>query len=523
MKMKTINYLVMMLILIIGSYCAQAQNSIIDEIITLDSSNSNIWFGSQSIICDNSGNFHLFYMLPGTNEDYLIMRSSTDEGNNWSDSDTISIHPITSTAVRYLALIPSATVDEQNNIHILYEYRGLPIYNTSWSDYPPSHMNYVTNKSGSWVTDVDVINDYEIQFSQGNGSTVSYLNGNQIINYNGYQHYIGYDYAWWATKYNIVYSNNIAGNWQTASALHTYDLGTYDNIMLNASSMVVNNDSLFSIWYQRADCRVEMKSFTGTDWSPLNILYNDVVFPTPPPTSYTVRGGSCFNNYEASVAMFRAPQNNFNELLLLNKKANQSWKADTMMLNNSYSMVRPAIAEDTTYLFLVYSNNDVNGSSLIKYTSSNNNGFVSNSPIVTNNNDKIYNLAPSQNHINPIAYLVFDDIEDKYYLKIGRINNIINSVFPDVPNSSSGVTLNQNYPNPFFTKTKLSYSISNHSNVKIEVFNLLGEIVETLVNEHKNPGSYTVDFNAANLPEGIYYYKINSKGYSKTKSMILLK
>ncbi len=521
MKMKAINYLVAVFILIMSSFCGQSQNYIIDEVITLDSSNSSLRYGRQSLVRDNSGAIHMFYIQHGNSADYLIMRSTVDEGSNWSVSDTISVHLLTSTAIRYLALAPSATVDEQNFLHILYEYRGLPLYNTGWSDYPPSHINYVTNKTGNWVTDVDVINDYEIQLSQGNGATVSYLNSSQIINYNEHQHYLAYDYAWWATKYNIVYSNNIAGNWLSGSALHTFDLGEYDNIMINAPSMVINNDSLFSLWYQRADCRVEMKSFSGGDWSSLNVLYNDVIFPAPAPSSYNVRVGSCFNNDEARVAMFRTPEENFNELLLLNKSKNQSWRADTMMFDYTYSMVNPSMILDTTYIFLVYSNDDVNGSALVKHTSSD--GFISSSPLITSDSEKLYNLIPSDNSVNPIAYLVFDAAENMYYLKIGRINDIVSSIPPNSQNSSSNVELYQNYPNPFFINTKLSYSVSKHSNIKIEVFNLMGEIVETLVNEHKNPGSYTVDFNAANLPEGIYYYKINSQGYSKTKSMVLLK
>ena len=519
--MKAINYLVAVFIFTMSSFCGQAQNYIIDEITTLDSSNSSIRYGQQSLVRDHSGTIHLFYIQSGSQADYLIMRSTVDDGATWSVSDTISVYTPTSTSIRYLALAPSATVDEQNYLHILYEYRGLPLYNSSWSDYPPSHMNYVTNKTGNWVTDVDVVNDYDIQSSQGNGETVSYLNSNQIINYHEHQHYIGYDYAWWATKYNIVYSNNISGNWLPGSALHTFDLGVYDNIMLNAPSMVIVNDSLFSLWYQRQDCRVEMKSFSGDEWSPLNVLYNDVVFPAPPPTSYNVRVGSCFNDDEARVAMFRAPEENFNELLLLNKSKNQSWKADTMMFDNSYSMVSPTIVMDTTYVFLVYGNDDVNGSVLVIHT--NNDGFISNSPLVTSNSEKLYNLVPSTTSVNPLAYLVFDVAENMYYLKIGKINDIVSSITPNPQSSSSNVNLYQNYPNPFFIVTKIPYSISSKSIVKIEVFNLLGEAVQTLVNEDKNPGSYSVDFNASDLPEGIYYYKINSDGYSKTKRMILLK
>ena len=83
--------------------------------------------------------------------------------------------------------------------------------------------------------------------------------------------------------------------------------------------------------------------------------------------------------------------------------------------------------------------------------------------------------------------------------------------------------LYQNYPNPFNPITTIKYSIPELSKVRLTLFNLLGEEVTTLVNEEKNTGNYTVDFNADNLPSGVYFYQLKAGNFVETKKMILIK
>ncbi|MEO8211280.1 MAG: T9SS type A sorting domain-containing protein, partial [bacterium] len=61
------------------------------------------------------------------------------------------------------------------------------------------------------------------------------------------------------------------------------------------------------------------------------------------------------------------------------------------------------------------------------------------------------------------------------------------------------------------------------SNVKLIIYNAMGQEVSTLVNENQNAGSYKVEFDGSNLPSGIYFYKFTSGSFSDTKRMILLK
>lgn len=83
--------------------------------------------------------------------------------------------------------------------------------------------------------------------------------------------------------------------------------------------------------------------------------------------------------------------------------------------------------------------------------------------------------------------------------------------------------LYQNYPNPFNPETKIRFDIPKAGNVKITVFDITGKEITKLVDEYHNPGKYIADFNASNLSSGIYFYKIETPGFTGIKKMILVK
>ena len=83
--------------------------------------------------------------------------------------------------------------------------------------------------------------------------------------------------------------------------------------------------------------------------------------------------------------------------------------------------------------------------------------------------------------------------------------------------------LAQNYPNPFNPSTKLSYRISQSGLVTLKVYDVLGTEIETLVNEEKPVGTYELNWNASNLPSGVYFYRLQAGYFVETKKMIVLK
>ena len=81
----------------------------------------------------------------------------------------------------------------------------------------------------------------------------------------------------------------------------------------------------------------------------------------------------------------------------------------------------------------------------------------------------------------------------------------------------------QNYPNPFNPTTIIRYGLPKESSVKVIVYNILGEIVNTLVDNVQKSGYYEVNFNASNLATGIYIYRIQAGDFVETKKMVLLR
>ncbi len=84
-------------------------------------------------------------------------------------------------------------------------------------------------------------------------------------------------------------------------------------------------------------------------------------------------------------------------------------------------------------------------------------------------------------------------------------------------------TLAQNYPNPFNPATTINFSIAKATNVKLVVFNILGQQVAQLVNDKLAAGAHTVVFNANNMATGVYFYRLEAGSFVDVKKMLLLK
>ena len=84
-------------------------------------------------------------------------------------------------------------------------------------------------------------------------------------------------------------------------------------------------------------------------------------------------------------------------------------------------------------------------------------------------------------------------------------------------------SLAQNYPNPFNPSTIIKYDIKDRTNVELKVFDILGREIITLITEEKPAGNYEVEWNAAGLPSGVYFYRLQAGSFVETKKMVLMK
>ena len=93
----------------------------------------------------------------------------------------------------------------------------------------------------------------------------------------------------------------------------------------------------------------------------------------------------------------------------------------------------------------------------------------------------------------------------------------------EINNTVKSYELFQNYPNPFNPTTAISYQLSENSHVTLKVYDILGNLVQSLVSENQKQGEYSVRFNGSNLASGIYFYQLKTDTYVSVKKMVLLK
>lgn len=101
--------------------------------------------------------------------------------------------------------------------------------------------------------------------------------------------------------------------------------------------------------------------------------------------------------------------------------------------------------------------------------------------------------------------------------------SVVGGVLNKISSQPLSFNLQQNYPNPFNPTTTIAYTIPNDEHVTLKIYNTLGEEVAELVNEIKSAGIYQTNFNAENLPSGIYIYKITAGKYTDSKKLLLVK
>jgi CubicO group peptidase (beta-lactamase class C family) len=123
-----------------------------------------------------------------------------------------------------------------------------------------------------------------------------------------------------------------------------------------------------------------------------------------------------------------------------------------------------------------------------------------------------------------VILLTNADGDQPYKAAVDRLFDEITVGIEEVINEiPTEFALEQNYPNPFNPTTTIGYGLQNKSNVKITVLNAIGEEVAVMLNEEREAGFYQVEFNAASLPSGVYFYQLKAGDFIQSKKMILLR
>jgi len=135
---------------------------------------------------------------------------------------------------------------------------------------------------------------------------------------------------------------------------------------------------------------------------------------------------------------------------------------------------------------------------------------------VTYINNEIPDLAVilfqvTDQNLSPAASGSYAEIDDLSFSILTDVNDeraIVNNF-----------SLEQNYPNPFNPSTRINYQISKDDFVTLKVYDIIGNEVATLINKEQSAGKYSVDFNAANIPSGVYLYRLQAGELVQTRKM----
>ncbi len=128
-------------------------------------------------------------------------------------------------------------------------------------------------------------------------------------------------------------------------------------------------------------------------------------------------------------------------------------------------------------------------------------------------------LEPNTNYYYRISAFDFSGNEGKFSEEVSAIIVGINDDAP-IPETYS---LFQNFPNPYNPSTIIQYTLPNDQHVKLEVYDLLGKKIATLVDISQEAGTYSVTFDASQLPSGVYLYKLQAGSYNEIRKMILMR
>lgn len=125
--------------------------------------------------------------------------------------------------------------------------------------------------------------------------------------------------------------------------------------------------------------------------------------------------------------------------------------------------------------------------------------------------------------MNNVRFSITDSFIN-YLIEEGRFDELTEVENNGLALTSDGFILNQNYPNPFNPSTTISWNIKTEGIVILKLLDILGNEIETLVNEYQEAGSHSKFYIPnSKLSSGVYFYRLSTQGYSETKSMVLLK
>jgi len=433
----------------------------------------------------------------------------------------------------------------------------------------------------SIIYDAELDSFYNLTQISSNPISVSYIvnrdaDGQYIPNYNG----ISYKMLLWETNENgnwdIAFSVDSGNGWNPHSLLFASSEDELDPTFV-LDPYESNYTNFMEILYSRGN---SVYLFTKSETEKNKLLFkgNDSVKYYDPAGSYSFNDGKLYvvaveeNNEEAPHLVYRSK--NFQDTIWSNKQdvvdgspairpkfTNPDYEIMLSFEDHFYGqgrilLIRPEDFGTTGSAFGLLDDTTAETSDFSAFTYSiitdkTNDDFYTFNPFAfkyRKNDSTFIRSGINESYINPysdyftkvinskpavgplsmvyegaISYTIWEDSSNNRINLFGikRIDPI--GIVDDNSNEEKGFGLAQNYPNPFNPSTKIQYAVSSRQIVILNVYDVLGNEIATLVNEEKPAGNYEVNFDARELTSGIYFYQLKAGKFVQTKKMLMLK
>jgi hypothetical protein len=293
----------------------------------------------------------------------------------------------------------------------------------------------------------------------------------------------------------------------------------------NPDSLLVSFTRTFSA--TDMDIRIGRNSldYTGISWSLRQVttgaeLEYDPSFAVDPLTGAGIVTYTCNRNNSGDLnALYAYSTNRFAtftmDSIATSASANEELTAVCQGQHSSGSAFR-----------VVYRSSVSGGQILYKFIAGTLTGFYPVSPTVVSQYQPSGIIVPAISAVKDPVLITLGDVA---YAGYGPVNvwfdglNINVGIDRDKNGLPTEFVLAQNYPNPFNPRTTITYGLPVMSQVRLTVYNLLGQTVATLVDENKPAGVHTVQFDATSLSSGVYLYRLEAGTFAATKKLIVLK
>lgn len=202
------------------------------------------------------------------------------------------------------------------------------------------------------------------------------------------------------------------------------------------------------------------------------------------------------------------------------------WGTERRLTNNAYISEYPSVIASGNTIHVVWidtRDNQLSGEIYYKKSPDNCVSWGSDTKLSSAGTFTIYpSVAVSGTNVFVNWQDFRNSINGEIYFKRNPTGNPIGiqNISSEIPDKFS---LEQNYPNPFNPATIIRFNVPKQDFVILKVFDFLGKEVKSIVNETLHPGTYQVNFNAEDLPSGVYLYRLTAGNFSETKKLILIK